>query len=105
MTRGGAERYSRGAAVGRAPVHPAAIPTNVVPTTVVPRNAPPARDQPSGWHWLLTVPVLVPLATPLYNRLEPRLFGMPFFYWGQLAGVVFAMVVTVLVYQLTKRRS
>ena len=49
--------------------------------------------------------MLVPLATPLYNRLEPRLFGMPFFYWGQLADVVFAMVVTVVIYQLTKRRS
>ena len=95
MTPVGAERYSRGSAVGRAPVHP----------TVVPGDAPPARDKPSGWHWLLTVPVLLPLATPLYNRLEPRLFGMPFFYWGQLASVMFAMVVTVVVYQLTKRRS
>jgi hypothetical protein len=53
---------------------------------------------------LLVAPVLVPLATPLYNRLEPRLLGVPFFYWGQLASVLFAMSVTAIVYQLTKRR-
>jgi uncharacterized membrane protein len=84
--------YRRGSAVGRASVH------------AFHRDAAPARDRPSRWHWLLTVAVLVPLATPLYNRLEPRLFGIPFFYWGQLAGVVFAMLVTVVVHQLTKRR-
>jgi uncharacterized membrane protein len=71
---------------------------------VIPRDVAPARDWPSGWHWLLAAPVLVPLAAPLYNRLEPRLFGMPFFYWAQLAGVLFAMLVTVFVYQVTKRR-
>jgi uncharacterized membrane protein len=38
----------------------------------------------SPLHWWLLVPVLLPLLTPLYNRVEPRLLGMPFFYWFQL---------------------
>ncbi len=30
---------------------------------------------------LLLIPFLVALAVPLYNRIEPQLFGFPFFYW------------------------
>ena len=33
----------------------------------------------------LIVPCLLALFPPLYNRIEPALFGMPFFYWFQLA--------------------
>lgn len=62
------------------------------------------RADSSGWHWLLAVPVVVPLAVPLYNRLEPELFGMPFFYWCQLAFVALAGGVTAAVRLLTKRR-
>ena len=35
--------------------------------------------------WLL-VPMLV-LYVPLYNTIEPTLFGFPFFYWFQLAWI------------------
>ena len=31
--------------------------------------------------------MVMPLLVPLYNRIEPRLFGLPFFYWYQLACV------------------
>ena len=62
----------------------------------------PAQDRGGPWHLLLLVPVSLSLATPLYNRLEPRLFGMPFFYWGQLAFVVLSIAVVTLVYQVTK---
>jgi hypothetical protein len=71
---------------------------------VIPRRVEPTRDRPSAWHLLLIVPILVPLATPLYNRIEPRVFDMPFFYWGQVASVVFSMAVTMFVFQVTKRR-
>ena len=57
-----------------------------------------------GLQWLLALPIIPPLLVPLYNRLEPRLFGVPFFYWFQLACVVFAIVIVGLVYQLTKGR-
>jgi len=64
----------------------------------------PLRNGATAWHGLLGLGVLVPLLTPVYNHVEPRLFGIPFFYWGQLASVAFAMAVTTFVYQVTKRR-
>lgn len=59
----------------------------------------------SRWHWLLVVAVVIPLLTPLYNRVQPRLFGLPFFYWSQMAFIVLAACVTTAVYQATKRRG
>ncbi len=39
-----------------------------------------------AWNLLLLVPFLL-LVTPWFNTVEPRLFGMPFFYWAQFAWV------------------
>ena len=44
------------------------------------------------------------LPVPLYNRSEPSLAGLPFFYWYQLACVLLMIVVVTLVYVLTKGR-
>ena len=33
----------------------------------------------------LLLPCFLALCAPLYNRLAPDLFGMPFFFWYQLA--------------------
>src|SRR6266536_1335729 len=63
------------------------------------------RDERSAWHWLLWLPVMLPLITPVYNRIEPRWFGIPFFYWFQLAFVGLDITVITLVYQATKRRT
>ncbi len=49
--------------------------------------------------------MLLPLVTPMYNRIEPRLAGVPFFYWFQLAFVGLDIAVVTLVYQATKRRG
>ena len=87
--------------VGRARL-PRPAPPNFLPPPLPVRHDHPRR---TGWHWLLLVPVVVPLLTPLYNRLEPRLFGLPFFYWCQLAFVLLDVGVIALVYQLTKERS
>jgi Protein of unknown function (DUF3311) len=32
----------------------------------------------------LGIPCLLALCAPLYNRLEPTVLGVPFFYWFQL---------------------
>jgi hypothetical protein len=61
------------------------------------------RAGKSRWHLLLLLAILLPLWTPLYNRIEPRLMGMPFFYWSQLALIGLAMLVTAIVYVLTNR--
>lgn len=58
-------------------------------------------DEPDGLRWnpwnaLLAVPLLM-LITPLYNSIEPRLFGMPFFYWSQFLWVPIGVVCVAVV--------
>jgi Protein of unknown function (DUF3311) len=36
---------------------------------------------------LLATAIVVPLFVPLYSADEPRLAGMPFFYWYQMAWI------------------
>ncbi|MGY1695382.1 MULTISPECIES: DUF3311 domain-containing protein [unclassified Geodermatophilus] len=66
-------------------------------------GAAPRRSDRSPWNWLLLVPIVVPLIVPLYNRVEPTLFGWPLFYWLQLAFVALGVLTTVLVYRATRR--
>ena len=61
------------------------------------------RTRANRSHWLLVVLILATLATPLYNRLEPRLFKLPFFYWSQLALVAITMIVNGIVYIATRK--
>jgi hypothetical protein len=63
------------------------------------------RLDASGWHWLLWVPIVVPLWPALYNRIEPTLGGLPFYYWGQLAFALLAASTIAIVHIATKRPS
>ncbi|AVT33570.1 MULTISPECIES: DUF3311 domain-containing protein [unclassified Plantactinospora] len=63
-----------------------------------------AKDH-SPWNWLLFLPIVVPLITPLFNADSPRLFGFPVFYWLQLAFILLGVGTTTLVYQMTKKRG
>lgn len=56
------------------------------------------RSDRSPWNWLLMLPLLAVLYPPLYDRTDPRLFGLPFFYWYQLAVIPASVICTVLVY-------
>ncbi|WP_422773902.1 DUF3311 domain-containing protein [Plantactinospora sp. WMMC1484] len=62
-----------------------------------------AKDH-SPWNWLLFVPIVVPLITPLFNADSPRIFGFPLFYWLQLVFILLGVGTTTLVYQMTKKR-
>ncbi|RBY82481.1 hypothetical protein DQ238_04100 [Geodermatophilus sp. TF02-6] len=64
----------------------------------------PTRSDRSPWNWLLLVPIVVALLAPLYNGVEPMLFGWPRFYWLQLAFIALGVVTTALVYRMTRRR-
>lgn len=64
----------------------------------------PRRADASRWHWLLLVAVIVPLVTPLYNRIEPQWLGLPFFYWGQLSFALLSTIVITTVHIATKAR-
>ena len=57
------------------------------------------RLDKSPWHWLLWIPIVVPLSPALYNRIEPTLLGLPFFYWGQLAFAFLASGVVAFVHR------
>ena len=65
--------------------------------------APPARRN-RAWYWLLAIPTLAPLLTPFYNQTTPVLWGMPFFYWYQLACAVLAILVISAVHLATHPR-
>ena len=55
----------------------------------------------SNWNLLLLVPLLI-LVTPVYNRIEPRLLGFPFFYWYQFLWVPVGVICTAVVYLKTR---
>ncbi|HET9655530.1 MAG TPA: DUF3311 domain-containing protein [Kineosporiaceae bacterium] len=63
------------------------------------------RSERSPWNWLLLLPLLAVLYPPLYNRTDPWLFGMPFFYWYQLAVIPVSVVCTLLVYRAGRRKG
>jgi hypothetical protein len=57
-----------------------------------------------GWSWwylLFVLQFAVALWPPLYNRAEPYLVGIPFFYWFQMLWVIVSAVLTALVYVAT----
>ncbi|MFS8100527.1 DUF3311 domain-containing protein [Lentzea alba] len=55
----------------------------------------------SNWNLLLILPLLM-LITPWFNFDEPRVFGLPFFYWYQFAFVPLGVLAVGLVYVKTK---
>ena len=61
------------------------------------------RDRAWSWWYLLLLLQFVPaLWVPFYNSVEPVLFGIPFFYWFQLALVFICAAVTAVVYWITE---
>lgn len=56
-------------------------------------------------RYLLLIPFVAVLWVPFYNRLEPSVFGIPFFYWYQLVWVLLSSIITVIVYRAEDRQS
>ena len=63
----------------------------------------PKRSDHNRWNYLLLIPIVLPLLTFLYNHETPKLFGIPFFYWFQLALVFVSAAVTGIVYFATEK--
>jgi Na+/melibiose symporter-like transporter len=55
------------------------------------------------WYYLLLLAPLVLLWVPFYNRLEPSLGGVPFFYWYQMVWIAITAVLTFIVWRLDGR--
>ncbi|MDU0810652.1 MAG: DUF3311 domain-containing protein [Burkholderia sp.] len=54
------------------------------------------------WICLLFIPLIAIIFVPLYNSIEPKFIGFPFFYWYQLLLVFISAMITTLVYLKTK---
>jgi hypothetical protein len=52
---------------------------------------------------LLILPCVLALAPWGYNRVDPQLFGVPFFYWAQMALIPAAALATLAVYLMDRR--
>lgn len=64
----------------------------------------PRRRRPwrAAWNLLLLVP-LATLVTPWFNADQPRLAGLPFFYWFQLLFVLVGVSCVGIVAALTAK--
>jgi hypothetical protein len=67
------------------------------------------EDKPPRWKFhpvylFLALPFACLLWVPLYNRIEPTLFGIPFFYWYQMLWTVLGALCIVPVYLYEERR-
>jgi hypothetical protein len=60
------------------------------------------HDVNKQWYWLLLVPLLGVLITPIYNSADPTLIGIPFFYWYQMVWIPISVLCTLVVYRKTR---
>ncbi|MGH6677462.1 MAG: DUF3311 domain-containing protein [Bradyrhizobium sp.] len=66
---------------------------------------PSRRNVWSWWYLLLLVQFVAALWVPFYNKAEPALGGIPFFYWYQLLWILIGAVLTAIVYFATEAQS
>lgn len=53
----------------------------------------------SRWPLLfLLIPFIVLLWPPFYDRANPQLFSIPFFYWFQLLWIILTALLTMMAY-------
>jgi len=74
------------------------------------RTGAPQAERQRGLlvYWprlLFAIPVLVIMSVPFYNRAEPSLGGVPFFYWYQLAWILIGAAIVLIVYLLETRMT
>jgi len=67
----------------------------------------PVKSPPPTW-WtmaLLLLPFLALIPVPIYNRVTPAVFGVPFFYWYQLLWIALSAVAVGIAYWAEQSRS
>ena len=67
-----------------------------------------AKREAPWRYWprlLLIIPFGLVAWVPFYNRIEPTLWGIPFFYWYQLAAIIVGALVVMTVYFLDRRQT
>jgi Protein of unknown function (DUF3311) len=63
------------------------------------------RERGRGAYWLFLLPFVGTFFPWIYNTDSPELFGIPFFYWYQMAWVPLTVILTILVYRATTSRE
>jgi Protein of unknown function (DUF3311) len=88
-------------AAGARPLVSDAISVYIAPMPA--ENGAPSKTRKwSWWYLLFVVQFLVILWPPFYNKAEPTLLGIPFFYWFQLLWVIVSAVFTAAIYLATR---
>jgi hypothetical protein len=59
----------------------------------------------SLWYLILILPFIGTLFPAFYNRAEPSMFGLPFFYWYQGLWVLLTPVMMGIVVFATRERE
>ncbi len=67
--------------------------------------APARRRRFRLLHLLLLLPFVAILWVPSYNRLDPEIAGIPFFYWYQLLWIPLGALVLLPVYLVEEREG
>lgn len=60
------------------------------------------RKSRSRLLWLLLLPFVLLLLPGLYNRDQPELVGIPFFYWFQVFCIIFTAILTAFLLRVTE---
>ena len=78
------------------------------PTPVAPEHARHRDGRARGGlnfrlvNLLLLIPLIGTLPPMFYNSVDPKIGGMPFFYWYQLLWIPISVAITYVVYQATR---
>jgi hypothetical protein len=62
----------------------------------------PKKRGVGPWHLLLLAPLVGVLWVPFYDSVEPRLGGVPYFYWYQFLWIGIGAALTAVVYFATR---
>ena len=65
--------------------------------STMPGRSTPTSSHSRWWLLLLLIPFVALLWVPFYNRIDPTLFGIPFFYWYQFGWVFLTSLIIVIV--------
>ncbi len=62
------------------------------------------RREPWKWYVPLVVPFVATLWVPLYDRAEPSLAGIPFFYWYLFLWILLVAVMNGVIYAAIREK-
>ncbi len=69
---------------------------------MVSRPTPARKKNRSRLLWLLLLPFILLLLPGLYNRDQPELAGIPFFYWFQIFCIILTATLTGILLRVTE---